>query len=454
MPVTYSQERLREDGGNVEHLLETLTAKLAGIHEAIDNQATASNLRMDKLIDAANEPYFKIIVQSLVDQTVASGKKLDRLVALSESLALARKTEMALRRTAGPGAIDQDQPVERPTLPQKKAEGATGAKVPPNALDHYQPILDTMEKWHGPVPRGFIVDFLGVITDGKFREQFGVNPAKVGGKSVKTTLPKFVNNNAEWWFEAVNWFEAAREARDRYVMITLGACYGAQAVGAQRALDMVNPMPSKLVAVEPEPENFEWLQQHFRDNGIDPDEHWLINAAISDRNEPVLFPVGAAGSGANNCFATNEASERLAFAERLIADGEAPNVLKRLMESNTTGVVKELLPDRKATGEIKYVSSVTLRDVLAPFDFVDYVEADMQQSEIVVFPPFIDLLRRKVRRIHLGTHGTEVHKALHDMFEANGWDIIFSYGPDAVHDSALGKFVTNDGVLTVRNPDF
>jgi hypothetical protein len=39
------------------------------------------------------------------------------------------------------------------------------------------------------------------------------------------------------------------------------------------------------------------------------------------------------------------------------------------------------------------------------------------------------------------------------MFEANGWEIVFSYEPDSTHGSALGTFKTNDGVLTVRNPD-
>ena len=49
-------------------------------------------------------------------------------------------------------------------------------------------------------------------------------------------------------------------------------------------------MPYKLVAVEPEPENCEWIARHMRDNGIDPDAQWLLPCAISDRNEPVLFP--------------------------------------------------------------------------------------------------------------------------------------------------------------------
>ncbi len=102
--------------------------------------------------------------------------------------------------------------------------------------------------------------------------------------------------------------------------------------------------------------------------------------------------------------------------------------------------------------EIKLVSATTLADVLGPFDRVDYLESDIQQSEILVFPPFIDLLKRKVRRIHIGTHGKDVHRTLHGLFEQHGWEIVFSYEPNNKFDSPLGGFVTNDGVLTVVNP--
>jgi hypothetical protein len=50
------------------------------------------------------------------------------------------------------------------------------------------------------------------------------------------------------------------------------------------------------------------------------------------------------------------------------------------------------------------------------FDFVDFIEADIQQSEIVVFSPFIDAIRRKIRRIHIGAHDKDVHQALHKLF--------------------------------------
>ena len=137
----------------------------------------------------------------------------------------------------------------------------------------------------------------------------------------------------------------------------------------------------------------------------------------------------------------------------MIDSGNVEQALRNLLLDNTTGIVKDLVPGRDLNAEIKMMSAITLKELLGPFDVVDYLESDIQQSEIIVFPPFIDLLRKKVRRIHIGTHGADTHKALHELFEDNGWEIVFSYSPNAVHDSELGTFETNDGILTVRNPD-
>jgi hypothetical protein len=304
--------------------------------------------------------------------------------------------------------------------------------------------------WSGEVPKGYLVDFLGTLTAGDFRVMFGVDPNAVGGAHATTRLPTI--QDGEGWFEMVNWVAAAREARGRFVMQTLGACYGAQAVGSYRALQLLNPMPCKLVAVEPDPENLAWTARHFRDNGIDPDQHWLVGAAISDSNAPVFFPVGSPGSGAQNCVATNERAARELYVRQLAAGGRAEDALRNLLLNNTTGLTKSLVPGYDFQAEIKLLSAVTLKDLLGPFDVVDFLECDIQQSEIIVFPPYIDLVKRKVRRIHMGTHGREVHRELHRLFQRGGWDIIFSYEPNTEHKSELGSFRLNDGILTVKNP--
>jgi hypothetical protein len=323
-----------------------------------------------------------------------------------------------------------------------------------NKLNDYANFFGDIKPWSGFVPSGFVVDFLGVFTDIKFNVLSGIDPALVGGSYQQTKLPSIGDGgNAEGWFEMVNWLAAAREARGRYVMITLGAAYGGQAVGAYRAMQLVNPLPCKLVAVEPVPENYAWMIQHMRTNGIDPDDHWLVQTAVGGSNEPIFFPVGAPGTGANNSYSTNDINSRKYYVETFISEGQTEAALRNLIEHNTTGIEKDLLPGRNAIAEIKLMSCVTLKDLISPFDVVDYLESDIQQSEIVVFPPFIDLLRRKVRRILIGTHGIDAHHSLHQLFADQGWEIVFSFEPNATHNSALGQFVTNDGILTVRNPD-
>jgi len=320
-----------------------------------------------------------------------------------------------------------------------------------NNLTQFANVFDGIKPWSGHVPRGYLVDFLGTLTDARFRIMFGVDPARVGGGAVTTRLP--IIADGEGWFEAVNWVVAAREAQRSYTMITLGACYAAQAVGSYRALQQLNPMPAKLVAVEPEPDNYQWSMRHMRDNGIDPEEHWLLPYAISESTDPVYFPVGSPGTGAQNCYSTNVKATREFYVKELLSRRNIDETVRNLVLHNTTGMTKDLVPGANYMAEIKLMSAITLKEVLSPFEMIDYVESDIQQSEILVFPPYVDLLRRKVRRIHIGTHGLEVHKALHEQFANSGWTIVFSYEPNGSFTSELGSFTTNDGVLTVRNPD-
>ena len=300
-----------------------------------------------------------------------------------------------------------------------------------NSLKDYEGIFDPITPWCGKIPSGFTVDFMGNLTSKQFLP-WGYHPAYVDGGDLLMERPQLGNReNGEFWFEATNWVLAAREARERFVMITLGALFGYQAVGCYRTLQRLSPMPCKLVAIEPIPENVGWVKRHMRDNGIDPDDHWVLQAAISDSNEPAFFPVGSPGIGAQNCVSLNTAQARKQFLADVISRGQTEDVLRNLIMHDTTGLEKEIIKGENFKGEIKLVSCITLSDVLGPFDRVDFIEADIQESEIVVFPPFRNLLKRKVRRIHIGTHGAATHRSLHQMFADDGWQVLFSYEPDS-----------------------
>jgi O-methyltransferase len=329
-------------------------------------------------------------------------------------------------------------------------EQAANVDVKPTLLTEYADVFSGIAPWSGRVPGSYSADFLGIRTDHRFLPLTTFPPEDKIERDVRTRLPRI--EDGELWFEAANWVEAARDARDRFVMITLGANYGAQAVGACLALRTLNPMPYKLVAVEPVPENLAWTQQHMRDNGVDPAEQWLVKSAIGNSSDPVLFPIGSPGSGSQNSFATNEKAARENYARQLTQWGRGKAALRSLLLHNTTGLITNLVSGHDLPAEIKLVSCVTLRDIVAPFDIVDYIESDIQQSEILVFPPAIDFLKTKVRRIHIGTHGAEVHAELRRLFLQGGWELVFDFAPNSRFETALGTFETNDGVLTVCNP--
>jgi hypothetical protein len=322
-----------------------------------------------------------------------------------------------------------------------------GEKQQP-AVDRFaeiEQLLAAIAPWSGEVPPGYAVDFLGILTDGRFIwNAAGPFP----GGHMTTNRPT-VESYGEGWFEVADWLASARDARGRYVAVSLGAAYGAQLVGAFKALQALNPLPALLVAIEPVPENCAWVRSHMRTNGIDPDEHWIIEAAVAPDNEPVLFPVGAPGSGLNSSIEVNTPQFRQTAVDLLKRDGASERVLTNILLHNSTGIVREF--GFGLSGEIKFASAVTLRDVLAPIDRVDLLETDIQRSEGEIFPPAMALVNRKVRRVHIGTHGRDVHDMLVALFARAGWEIVFDYGPGK-HLTPRGPLELGDGILSARNP--
>jgi FkbM family methyltransferase len=318
-----------------------------------------------------------------------------------------------------------------------------------STVDHFAEVdelLQAVTPWCGEVPDGYVVDFLGILRDGKFLwNQAG----PCGGQYVTTSLPTLATDG-EGWFEVADWLISAHEARQQYVAVSLGASFGYQLVGAWKALQAVNPLPARLVAVEPVPQNCAWIRRHMATNGINPDDHWIIQAALGHDNEPVLFPVGAPGTGLQNSHVVNATESRQSYAEALRRQGQCERVLESILLYNSTGIMREL--GHGYSAELKLVSAVTLRDVLAPLDRIDLLEVDIQQSEIEVIPPCMEIVNRKVRRIHVGTHGREAHDLLRALFSRAKWEIVFDYAPNSRHVTGRGSMDLGDGILTARNP--
>jgi FkbM family methyltransferase len=309
-------------------------------------------------------------------------------------------------------------------------------------------MLGKVTPWSGYVPDGYMTDFLGILTDENFLWTKAV-PFTPGGGYVTPERPTLATFG-ETYFEIADWFYSALDASDRYVAVSLGAAYGFQLVGAWKTLQAVNPMPAHLVAVEPVPVNCQWTRKHMVDNGINPDEHSIIQAALGADNEPILFPIGAPGTGVTSAIGVNAAASRQVYVDLFQQSGQSERILRNIFLYNSTGVSQEL--GLGYTGELKFVSALTLRDVLSPFERIDLLEVDIQRSELDVIAPAFDIVNRKVRRVHVGTHGRDIHAALRALFSDAGWQIVFDYPPDSRHKTERGVLELGDGILTARNP--
>jgi hypothetical protein len=69
-----------------------------------------------------------------------------------------------------------------------------------NKMHGYRDAFHGLTPRSGYVPKGFLADFLGILTDVKFRTMSGLDRAAVGGANVVTNLLGD-GSNGEGWFE-------------------------------------------------------------------------------------------------------------------------------------------------------------------------------------------------------------------------------------------------------------
>jgi FkbM family methyltransferase len=307
--------------------------------------------------------------------------------------------------------------------------------------------LSAIRPWRGKVPRGFLANWLGVHTSIEFVKTFHsdqfVAEILATDREVATECPKL--SDGESFFEYAAILNSVLHARARYVMIELGGGWAQRAVDSAKALQQLNPIPTLLVVVEPIPGYFAWAQRHFRTNGLNPADHWLLNAAVSDSNTPQFMNLITSYLG--NQIDDPQVWDWVdsAFEEGSVSGSFLKTFLHNPYIRMNDAQGNELY-------QLGFVSCVTLDDILGPLDRVDYLDVDIQHAEVRVLPPAMDFLNRKVRLIHVGTHSSLIHEHLRALFLGDGWEVLADFLPDSRYDFRAGSFKTTDGVLTVLNP--
>ena len=314
------------------------------------------------------------------------------------------------------------------------------------------PLVDTfakLEPWRGTCAEGSFANHLGVMTDLEFIERHHPsNTSLISGKNGETIRMPIVSDG-EPFFEFAAIHKAVHAAHDRFTMVELVGGYAARSVDAYRALQVFNPLPCQLVVVEAEPTHFQWAKRHLAANGIEPKNHWLINAAVSIDSDPIMFMRGA-GLFFNGIVGIKDIEKLIT---QIIDMGASDQVVRNLISGGTCGMQ---IPFQSAAGvdnfDYSFVSAMALNDILSPLPLVDLMDFDIQGAEDVVIHPAMEMLNARVKRLHIGTHGADIHSGIWEFFFANEWICEFDYAPATTHQTPWGDFETQDGILHFYNP--
>lgn len=207
-------------------------------------------------------------------------------------------------------------------------------------------------------------DFLGITT----RQQFVANLAV---HSEPTAIVTDYPTPDEEYFEWIDLLQSVVSAKDFYTMIELGAGFGRWVVRAAHAVKKYRPdLPYQLIAVEAEPTVFEWMHTHFIDNSIDPSQHRLIHAAVSDTpGWEVLFYVGGPRGGPYDRRPDDWYGQSLTkdydVSSQPEPDGEYQGFKVSRHESGWRSI---------------HVPAISLRGLLRDLEHVDLVDMDIEEK--------------------------------------------------------------------------
>jgi hypothetical protein len=149
-------------------------------------------------------------------------------------------------------------------------------------------IFASFKPWCGFVPAGFFADWSGILTsvdvwDFKVDELAIFNRVRHENHSVPIEL----EHGLDWAALA----QAVGDSGATFRMAALGAGWG-RWLAAGAALAAQTGRDYRLLEVEAEPQHFEWMLRHFKQNNISEDRYIALNAAAVGKPGECWFAVG------------------------------------------------------------------------------------------------------------------------------------------------------------------
>lgn len=282
-------------------------------------------------------------------------------------------------------------------------------------MPEHHPVFDKFEVFSSDtIPVDCHWGFLGEIQrkhyDTEVAIVLGLAPIEYAPGQLRYGNPPPLNEEYHEWIDVL---EAAIAAQNCFTMIELGAGFGKWIGRGGLAVRLYHDhLPLKLIAVEAEPTHFQWLQQHLKDNGFEPESYELIEAAVDAQDGEVTFQIGDPGSD---------------YGQSIVRDTTAVKSTKR-------------------------VPAISLNRILSQLDKVDLIDLDIQGEEYRVLSSAIEALNAKVKRIHIGTHGEDIERDLRELFRNHGWYKLNDCACQKSQMTEWGMVSFGDGVQTWINP--
>jgi len=297
-------------------------------------------------------------------------------------------------------------------------------------MTRLHPVFYNFQPFSGIVESGFQVDFIGA----KSRCEFQAGATALPTTYIQTEYPAI----DEEYFEWVDILESVASAKNTYTMLELGAGYGRWSVRAACAVRLYHSMPMRFVAVEAEPVHLRWLETHFRDNCLEPQDYVIVPGVVRDEPGEVLFYVGMPPGGKDRPDEW--------YGQAITHSYEA-------LQNTSLGAYEGFdLVTHKSGWKSIPVQSVALQGVVADLDRIDLIDLDVQGEELKILSSAIDEVNRKVRRLHIGTHSHEIEKGLRELLRKNGWHCSADFECLSVNQTPMGTVKFVDGVQSWTNP--
>lgn len=296
-------------------------------------------------------------------------------------------------------------------------------------LHQHHPIFEKFQPFSGLVPSGHECDFLGTVIRPQFLARKG------SGEMVPVTAPYPYPDDE--YFEWIDLLESVVLAGPEYTMIELGAGVGRWAVrGAFACLHKQKKY--RLVAVEAEPNHFQWMRANFQENGLDTAACTLLHAAVTESPGEFPFYIEAPYGGPPDAWY----GQFIAPASDEVEEVESRQYMGLPVRRHKSGC--------RSVG----VKGITLETLLEGCNLADLLDLDIQGHELAVIGAAITSLDQKAKRLHIGTHSAEVEEGIRRLLKNHGWSCTADYPGGSTCDTPWGIMDFQDGVQSWVNVRF